>query len=156
MLNESTTSDPAVVLFKVLWCNGGGNLRCRISTNPVLLNLIKEKPDIFAYGESQTASPLDLKLDGYLYYLHPSKPLSTDKLRRGIAIFFKEEYKFRLSKCYSCRNYDIVWMGLQTSSETVYFCIFYAPGAHHTLVRRRKFTFLQKKFLSFPLRVKYT
>ena len=102
-------------------------------------NLINRKPDIFIYGEAQATSSHGLKLDGYLCYLHKSKPLSVNNVRRGIAIFYLENLKFKLSKAYASNNFDIVWMRLETGHKAVHFCFFYSPGAHHPHPLHNKF-----------------
>ena len=98
------------------------------------MKLIKEnKPNIFSSGEAQTISINDAKLYGYSRYLHASKPNSVDNIRWGIAIFFLDNIKFRLTKVYASNKFDIVWMRLETANKAVYFCFFYSPGAHHPI-----------------------
>ena len=87
----SSNPVPSNSFFQIVWWNGGGKLASRIRTNHVLKNLLNvKKPHIFIYGEVQSAS-ISLKLDGYLCFLHGSKPFSVDNVRRGIAVFFREE-----------------------------------------------------------------
>ena len=45
----------------------------RLKANPVLLNILKSKPDIFIYGEAQIASTINLNIVGYSHYFHRSK-----------------------------------------------------------------------------------
>ena len=134
-----------------MFWNGGGKLKSRLESNPVLQKLINDnKPDIFTYGEAQINSPGNLNLDGYSCYLHQTKPTSVDNFRRGLAIFYLKKHKFRLSKSYAAAKYDIVWLRLQDFDETVHFCFFYSPGAHHPLPVRTKFyDIFSSKFSQF-------
>ena len=59
--------------FKFCWWNGGGKIKCRLKNNPELRKFLKIKPELFAYGESETPSPLDLSVNGYACYVHKSK-----------------------------------------------------------------------------------
>ena len=124
--------------FRFCFWNGGGKIRDRLKTNPMLLKLFKSKPDIFTYAEALTPSPHNLKIPGYLCYLHKSNICSKNNYRRGLAIFYLEKYRFLFTKVYACRTYDIVWMQLRTTSESLYFCFFYAPGSHHPFPDRKK------------------
>ena len=129
---------PAPFFTGLVW-NGGGRVRSRLN-NPILQKIINEQnPDIFAYGEAQANSPRNLNLNGYSCHLHQTKQTSVDNFRRGLAIFYLDKHKFRLSKCYASAKYDIVWMRLQNIDETVHFCFFYSPGAHHPKSVRTKF-----------------
>ena len=40
---------------------------------------------------------------------------------------------------YSSKIFDIVWINLQLQDEVLYFCFFYAPGAHLAEAIRLKF-----------------
>ena len=91
------------------------------------------------YGEAQVPSPQNLAIDGYICYLHCSKISSDVNFRRGLAIFFLEKYRYRLTREYACRNYDIVWMKLKVRNGDMFFCFFYSPGSHHPLPVRMKF-----------------
>ena len=65
-----TNSDPDNSFFRVVWWNGGGKIKSRIESNPVLIKLINDrKPNVFIYGEAQIAIPHDLNLKGYLFIL---------------------------------------------------------------------------------------
>ena len=44
--------------FKFCWWNGGGKIKLRLNTNPVLRKFLAQKPDIFVYGEAGTPPPL--------------------------------------------------------------------------------------------------
>ena len=125
--------------FKFCWWNGGGKIKFRLKSNPALRNFLKIKPDIFAYGESETPSPLGLGVNGYACYVHKSKLSVIDNYRRGLAIFYLIKYQFLLTKVYSSKIYDIVWMRLNISDEPLFFCFFYSPGSHHPLPVRTKF-----------------
>ena len=97
------------------------------------------KPDIFAYGESETTSSHGLSINGYACYLHKSKLSTNGNFRRGMAIFYLTKYRFHLVKVCSSKNYDIIWFRLNTRYEPLFFCFFYSPGAHHPLPIRTKF-----------------
>lgn len=111
----------------------------RLKTNPELRKLLKTKPDMFVYGEAETPSTQNLYIDGYCCYLHKSKLEIDGNLRRGLALFYRTKYRFLISIEYTSQKYDIVWIKLKTTGETVYFCFFYAPGSHHSLEIRNKF-----------------
>ena len=83
------------------------------------------KPDIFVYGEAQITTSQDIKLDGYTYFIHRSKSTIVDNFRRGLAVFFLEKHKYKLTKVYASKNYDIIWLRMENSDEPVYFCFFY-------------------------------
>ena len=125
--------------FKFCWWNGGGKVKLRLASNPELRKFLAKKPDIFTYGESETTSSNGLSINGYACYLHKSKLNVTGNFRRGLAIFYLTKYRFLLTKVHSSRTYDIVWMRLDTPHEPIFFCFFYAPGAHHPLPIRSKF-----------------
>ena len=82
----------------------GGKIKCRLKTNPELRNFLKIKPDLFAYGESETPSPLGLSVNGYACYVHKSKLTVIDNYRRGLAIFYLKKYQFLLTKVYSSKT----------------------------------------------------
>ena len=109
-----------------------------------------KKPDIFTYGEAQISSPQNLFLNGYSCYLHQTKPTSLNNFRQGLAIFYLDKYKFRLSKAYASVKFDIVLMRLEDNEETVHFCFFYSPGAHHPLIVQKKcYDIFSSKFNKF-------
>ena len=138
--SNSLSSPPRrTTFFKFCWWNGGGKIKFRLKPNPELRNFLKIKPDIFAYGESETPSPLGLGVNGYACYVHKSKLNVTDNYRRGLAIFYLIKYQFLLTKVYSSKIYDILWMRLNISDEPLFFCFFYSPGSHHPLSVRTKF-----------------
>ena len=103
------------------------------------MKIIKSKPDIFVYGEAQIPSPINLSLKGYTYYVHRSKPNAVDNFRRGLAIFYLNKHKFRLTKVFGSSKFDIVWMRMENSNEVTHFCFFYSPGSHHPISVRTKF-----------------
>ena len=45
-------------------------------------------------------------------------------------IFYWEKYHNIISKVYSSKTFDIVWIRLVTKRTPLFFCFFYAPGAH--------------------------
>ena len=91
------------------------------------------------YREAQIPSPINLSLKGYTYYVHRSKPNIVDNLHRGLAIFYLNKHKFRLTKVLTSNKFDIVWMRLDTKNEVTHFCFFYSPCAHHPISVRSKF-----------------
>ena len=92
-------------------------MKSRLKANPILLNILKSKPDIFIYGEAQVASTIDINIDGYSHFLHRSKLNNVDNFRRGLAIFFLNVHKFQLSKAYASNNFDIVWQWVKCLSK---------------------------------------
>ena len=136
-LTPSSTNK--TTFFKLCWWNGGGKAKLRISSNPQLRKFLEKKPDIFAYGESETSSSHGLSINGYACYLHKSKLSVSDNFRRGMAIFYLTKYRYLLVKVYSSKIYDIIWFRLNTLYEPLFFCFFYSPGAHHPLPIRTKF-----------------
>ena len=134
-----------------MWWNGGGKIKSRLESNPVLLKLInKTRADIFAYGEALLSSQLNVNLDGYWCYLHKAKPISVDNLRRGLAIFYLDKHKYRISKKYASKNFDFVLMRVEGAHEAVHLVFFYSPGAHHPLtVRKRFYDTFYLKFCEF-------
>ena len=66
----------------------------RLKTNPELLKLLRKKPDVFVYGEAETPSRHNLRIDGYVCYLHKSKLETSNSHRRGLAIFYRVKYRF--------------------------------------------------------------
>ena len=124
--NKVSSSSKASFLFRFCWWNGGGQVRNRLRTNPQLRKLISTKPDIFVYGEALTPSPQNLDIDGYICYLHGTKNLSPVNFRRGLAIFYLEKYRYSLTREYTCRNYDIVWMKLKTDNG-FFFSVSFIP-----------------------------
>ena len=103
----------------------------RLRTNPELRNLISTNPDVFIYGEAETPSPHNLELTGYDCYLHKSKLEIDGNFRRGLAIFYLTKYRYIFTKEYSSRDYDIVWMCLKTTFESI-FSVFFTPPVHIT------------------------
>ena len=83
--NPSTLTE--ATFFRFTWWNGGGRIRARLKTNPELRKVIDTNPDIFIYGESETPSPVNLSIKGYVCYLHKSKINLRENYRRGLAIF---------------------------------------------------------------------
>ena len=131
--------------------NGGGALVKRLRINPTLRSLFsKQNVDIFCYGEALTSCCNHKLLDGYDCYLHRAYINKKDNYRRGLAIFFRERFKFLFSKVYACRKFDIVWMKLAMSTENIFFCFFYAPGDHHNSSTRQLFyDFLSRTYIKF-------
>ena len=146
MSNSSKSSDnffnsgPSNTFSRVIWWNGGGKIVSRITSNPVLLNLINNyKPDIFVYGEAQIITPHEINLNGSTCFIHSSKPLTVDNFRRGLVVFFLEKHKYKLTKVYASKIYDIIWVRMENPNKAVYFCFFCSPGAHYPLPARAKF-----------------
>ena len=125
--------------FKICWWNGGGNIKLRLNSNPELRKFLSLKPDLFVYGESCTPSTQGLSINGYACYLHKAKLNVAGNYRRGLAIFYLEKYCFLLTKVYSSKRYDIVWIRLNFPKRPMFFCFFYSPGSHHPLDVRHKF-----------------
>ena len=125
--------------FKICWWNGGGNIKQRLNTNPELRKFLSKKPDIFVYGETCSPSSLGLSINGYSLYLHKAKLNVEGNYRRGLAVFYRSNYRFLLTKVYSSNIYDIVWFRFSSFKELLHFCFFYAPGSHHPLPARTKF-----------------
>ena len=121
------------------WYNGGGGILKRLKVNPGLNKFLDTKPDIFTYGESLVTSSQGLSLEGYNFFLHRSFLRDNCKCRRGLVVFFKRDHAYRISKVYSSRLFDIIWLRLVTNTVTIYICFFYAPGAHHEEILREKF-----------------
>ena len=129
MHSNGLSSPPQrTTFFKFCWWNGGGKIQFRLKSNPELRNFLKIEPDIFAYGESETPSPLGLGVNGYACYVHKSKLNVIGNYRRGIVIFYLMKYQFLLTKVYSSKTYDIVWMRLNISHEPLLFCFFIHLG----------------------------
>ena len=137
---DKTTSGPKKErFFRFCWWNGGGKIRSRLRTNPVLRKLLAKKFDIFTYGEAETPSPHDLGIDGYICFLHTSKIGLAGNYRRGLAVFYLERYRYLVTRVYASRVFDIVWLKLVLGGDDLYFCFFYAPGSHHPLPARKSF-----------------
>ena len=135
----NSSSANKTIFFRFCWWNGGGKVKLRLATNPELKKFLAVKPDIFAYGESETTSSHGLSINGYICYLHKSKLSTNGNFRRGMVIFYLTKYRFHLVKVYSSKIYDILWLRLKTRHEPLFFCFFYTPGAHHPLSVRTKF-----------------
>ena len=125
--------------FEVCWWNGGGGLLKRLKINPILRNVINKLPEIFVYGESELCKSSGLFLKGYKYILHRSFIKNPENYRRGLVIFYREKYQYLISKVYSSKIFDIVWIRLKIKNDEIYFCFFYAPGAHLPIEVRMKF-----------------
>ena len=80
-----------------------------------------------------------MSIKGYVLYLHKSKLNITGNYRRGLAIFYRSKHRFHITKVYSSKKYDIVWMRFDTPQEPLFFCFFYSPGSHHPLSVRTKY-----------------
>ena len=52
------------LFFRFCWWNGGGKIRSRLKTNPLLGKLLLKEPDVFIYGEAETPSPSNLNVNG--------------------------------------------------------------------------------------------
>ena len=119
------SSPPRTTFFNFcFWNGGGGKIKFRLKTNPELRKLLKKKPDLFVYGESETPSSVGLSINGYACYLHKSKLNTIDNYRRGLAIFYLNKYKHLLTRVYSSKTYDIVWMRLNIARKPLFFCFF--------------------------------
>ena len=125
--NSLTSSPRRTKLFKFCWWNGGGKIIFRLRSNPELRNFLKNKPDLFVYGESETPSPVGLSVNGYACYLHKSKLNIVGNHRRGLAIFYLNKYKFLLTKVYTSKTFDIVWLRLNIARKHLFFCFFIHP-----------------------------
>ena len=121
---------PEVSRFKVCYWNGGGGLLKRLKVNPALRKLLDKRPDIFVYGESGMSTKRGLFLKDYIFIFHRSYIKAADKYRRGLVIFYLKKYQHFISKVYSSKIFDIVWIRVKFECEAVYFCFFYAPGSH--------------------------
>ena len=117
-------------VLRVLWWNGGGAVNKRLNINPGLRSIINSNPDIFTYGEAEMSNTKGLFMSGYRFLFHRSYLRDKTKYRRGLIIFYKEKYHNLISKVYTSKNYDIVWVKLITQKSPLYFCFFYSPGAH--------------------------
>ena len=136
--------------FRVCWWNGGGAIRIRINVNPGFDSLLKTSPDIIVYGESACSHPRGLFLSGYRFLFHRSYIKDKEKPRRGLVIFYKDNYHNLISKAYSSKTFDIVWIKLSTKKKKLYFCFFYAPGAHCLEdVRIRFYKILSDSYMKF-------
>ena len=62
---------------------------------------------MFAYGEAETPSTQNLYIEGYCCYLHKSKLEIDGNLRRGLALFYRTQYRFLISIEYTSQKYDI-------------------------------------------------
>ena len=121
---ESKISPDNIKPFRVCWWNGGGAIRKRICVNPGLDSLMKTNPDLFVYGESACSNARGLFLSGYRFLFHRACIKDKQKFRRGLVIFYKDKYHNVISKAYSSKNFDIVWIKLATKSKILYFCFF--------------------------------
>ena len=72
----------------------------------------RENVDIFCYGEAQVIKSNSMLIEGFDYYLHSAYLNKSDNYRRGLAIFFREQFRFLFSKVYVCKKLEIVWMRL--------------------------------------------
>ena len=106
------------------WWNGGGAILKRLKVNPGLKEFLNSKPDIFTYGESLITSSQGLSLAGYNFFIHRSYHRDNNKCRRGMVVFFKEKYTYRISKVFSSKLFDIIWLRLVTNTEVIYICFF--------------------------------
>ena len=102
----------------------------RLKVNPILRNVLDKQPEIFVYCESELSKSSGLFLKGYKYIFHRSYIKNQENYRRGLVIFYREKYQHHISKLYSSKIFDIVWIRLKLEYDEVYFCFFYAPGAH--------------------------
>ena len=98
--------------FRTCWWNGGGAIRNRLCVNPGLVSLLKTNPDIFVYGESACSHARDLFLSGYRFLFHRSYIKDKIKSRRGLVIFYKDNYHNLISKAYSSKTFDIIYIKL--------------------------------------------
>ena len=119
----------------LLYWNGGGCMSSRLCVNPVLKSLIlAETPDVFVYAESMVYSNVKLtsppnSLSDYDSVHHIALKNSN---RRGISIFYLQKHRYILSKDLASKNYDIIWVKLESTHEKMVFCFFYAPGEHRS------------------------
>ena len=111
---SSVNSKDPLKHLRVCWWNGGGAVRKRLSVNPGLGGLLKSYPDIFVYGEAELSNTRGLLLPGYRFIFHRSYLRDKDKYRRGMVIFYKTKYHHLISKVYSSKIFDIVWIRLVT------------------------------------------
>ena len=119
----------------LLYWNGGGCMSSRLCVNPELKSLIlAETPDVFVYAESMVYSSAKLtsppnSLSNYDSFHHIALKNSN---RRGISIFYLQKHRYILSKDLASKNYDIIWVKLESTHEKMVFCFFYAPGEHRS------------------------
>ena len=92
----------------ISWWNGGGALISRVKVNPVLMQFLDKKPDIFAYGEAQIYKYTnEINIRGYRTIVHTAQ---TKGKRRGIVIYYRKKYENVITKTYSSKKFDIIWL----------------------------------------------
>ena len=125
-VNLSETSSQNLVLF---YWNGGGCMSSRLNINPQLKSLLATTPDIFAYTESmvyaKSKQSLQRLLPGCDCFHHTAVKGSC---RRGISVFFLEQYRWVMAKTRASQKHDILWIKMENSYDKLIFCFFYAPG----------------------------
>ena len=90
---------------------------------------------MFIYGEAQVTSPSNLNLDGYVFYLHKSKPSSVDNFRRGMVIFYHKEHRFGYLKLMQVTNlisFGCAWQPVRKQSISVSFIPWCPSSIKHT------------------------
>ena len=123
--------------LEILFWNGGRRMAGRLRSNPVLKSILKCMPDIFVYVETLSSGNTSSLIRGYDTITHTLKP---NTVRRGIAVFYKTKFRHALTKDQTSEKFDILWLRLQTSSEEVILCLFYAPHEQHDKQREFLFT----------------
>ena len=118
--------------FILLYWNGGGCMSSRLSVNPELKSLIlTETPDVFVYAESMVHCRAKLtspdSLSDYDSFHHMALKNSN---RRGISVFYLQKHRYTISKYLVSKNYDIIWVKLESTLDKMVFCFFYAPAEH--------------------------
>ena len=134
---RGNTTDGKEEEMVIAWWNGGGKLVPRLNANPGLQKYMSTEPDIFVYGEALAKSKTnEMNLPGYNMILHKAQ---IEGNRRGLVVYYKQCHTYTITKEYSSKTFDILWLRKKTSIEEIIFGFFYAPGAHHTERTREKF-----------------
>ena len=112
-------------MMKVAWWNGGGKMMVRLKANPVLLQFLEGKPDIFVYGEALVSkNTKEIKIDGYKRIIHKAE---RGGVRRGIVIFYRKEYANVITRGSTSKKFDIIWVRMKTAQEERIFGFFMHP-----------------------------
>ena len=125
---ESLKKDSSNVKLVINYWNGGGCFLSRIRTNPELLNLLGELPDVFVYAESCVYTSITSPLSKYDLLIHAAKRKSC---RRGLAVLFLQKHRYSISKDHTSKRFDILWLKFKNDFRDEVYCFFYAPGQHH-------------------------
>ena len=112
----------------IMYWNGGGCFHYRVRANPELQSLLNCSPEIFVYAETCYKKLSPSPLSGYDIIRHPAKMGSC---RRGLAVLFKQKFRYCLSKQHASKKFDILWLKFKNETTEVIYCFFYAPGQSH-------------------------